>query len=78
MLDFSSFGPRFFVSHNLGTDRKQTRFPRSKCKRIRRKWSKMERNWVTTMKRVIMRVGNDYVCDPLTYATLNRLSGASI
>ena len=43
-----SFGYDVIVDKALGQNREQVRFPRSKRKRIRKKWRKDPRNWRTT------------------------------
>ena len=45
--------------------REQYRFPRSKKKRIRKKWRRNERNWHTVPQRRIYRVGNCIYAHPV-------------
>ena len=62
------------VSHNLNDrEHRQVRFPRSKRRRIRKKWSKNPRNWRTTIKPVSYVLGaRTLVCNPVAYAALQR------
>lgn len=48
----------------------QYRFPRSKKRRIRRKWAKDLRNWKTEVKPVMYQMGNRIICSPTAYAQL--------
>lgn len=58
------------VSDLLGVERVQTRFPRTKRKRVRRKWEKDPRNWTTRHTKLMYRVGNTIVCSPTAYPDL--------
>lgn len=50
---------------------KQVRFPRSKRKRIRRKWKKDRRNWISISKPGIWQLSNgSIIMDPLSYLKL--------
>lgn len=51
-------------------ERKQFRFPKSKKKRIRAKWSKREENYKYIPK--IYRVGNTIYCHPYYYEKLKK------
>lgn len=90
MIPAFGFGPTIIVNDDLFTTvaRTQVRFPRSKSKRIRRKWAKQERNWRTTRTVTpgLYRVGPMptvfggmtepyYVCDSGSYAKLQASIG---
>lgn len=66
------YGARIIVSDLASPkESKQVRFPRSKRKRIRRKWEKDRRNWVTTSKPGIWKLADgSFVMDPASYAKL--------
>jgi hypothetical protein len=53
------------IDDSLGVEwsRKQVRFPRSKKKRIQKKWAKDPNNWkpLLVVRSVAFRVGNDYM-----------------
>ncbi len=53
------------IDDNLGVEwsRKQVRFPRSKKKRIQKKWAKDSTNWkpLVVVRPVAFRVGNSYM-----------------
>ena len=76
--DFATFGTPIVVSRLLGTTRTQVRFPRSKCRRIRRKWAKDPRNWRESWVRACYRFGDTIVCDPITYAELASLTSPAV
>jgi hypothetical protein len=58
-------------------DRKQVRFPRSKGKRIRKKWAKDPRNWHTTYKRQAYAIGGKLYCDPETAEALKKMPASA-
>lgn len=87
MISAFNFGPNIVIDDRLFTTitRAQIRFPRSKSKRIRRKWAKQERNWRTTRTLTpgMYQVGPSpglfggmtapyFVCDSTTYERLAR------
>jgi hypothetical protein len=53
MIDL--FGLRVYLTETM-SDRVQKRFPRSKRKRIRRKWAKQQNNYVSVPRKDILRV----------------------
>ena len=59
----------FISSANL-TKRVQYRFPKSKRRRIRKKWSKDSKNWRTIPDDKIYLMGNKAICHPLTLRKL--------
>ncbi len=59
----------FISSANL-TKRFQYRFPKSKRRRIRKKWQKDPKNWRTVPDDMIYLMGNRAICHP---ATLEKL-----
>ena len=67
---FSRFSGVNIYIHDFGSDRVQYRRPRSKKRRIRRKWAADPRNWRTTPIRGAYRMGDRFIVDPLTYAEL--------
>jgi len=62
-------GLPIIVSANA-CERKQFRFPRTKKRRVRAKWSKRERNFKYIPK--AFWVGNQIICHPSIYAQLRR------
>ena len=61
------------VSRDLGhLERYQFRFPRSKRKRIQRKWAKDPRNWRTRHVPKVYNMGGRFVMDPISYRNLQR------
>ena len=65
-------GPTIIVSKFAGSsETKQTRFPRSKRKRIRRKWAKDRRNYTTvSLPGICQLPDGTFVMDPVSYAKL--------
>lgn len=62
-------GPRLQLVESflmVETNGRQVRFPRSKKRRIRRKWAKDRRNWVfeTEPMEAVLRIGNRLVMHP--------------
>lgn len=51
---------------------KQTRFPRSKRKRIRKKWAKDKRNW--TLKPAAYMLHGELHCHPDIYRQLSKVA----
>ena len=49
----------------------QVRFPRSKKRRIRKKWSKCARNFRSVHEPSFYRIGNRLICGPRSLAVLN-------
>lgn len=68
MITFSSLGLHVLVNPNLPPD-KQFRFPRSKKKRIRRKWAKDKRN-IRRGEDVAFRFGDKLMVSPAMYNAL--------
>lgn len=67
-------GVDIVVSHDLGhIEHYQFRFPRSKRKRIRRKWAKNPRNWMTRHVPKVFQIGNRFVMDPVSYANFQKM-----
>lgn len=74
---FGSFGGVRIVLSDLlpgGREFKQVRFPKSKKKRIRKKWAKNKRrNWRSVeSKPVIMEVGGTFYCNRVAYRQLKK------
>lgn len=65
--------------HDFGCDRVQVRFPRSKKRRIRKKWAKRSCNWVSKPIRGCYQLAATalthacIICDRLTYQELQRM-----
>jgi hypothetical protein len=60
----------FISSANL-TKRVQYRFPKSKRRRVRKKWKNDPKNWRTMPDDKIYIMGNRAICHPLTLRKLN-------
>jgi hypothetical protein len=62
------------IDDSLGVEwsRKQVRFPRSKKKRIQKKWAKDPNNWkpLLVVRSVAFRVGNSMVMNSLAWQRL--------
>lgn len=72
----SFFGVPIFINNELGIEhhRKQFRFPRSKKKRIRKKWSKQNKNfrsW-TTQKATAYKVNGSFVMNSKAFHELKK------
>lgn len=52
------------------TDRKQVRFPKSKRRRIQKKWSKRECNWKVTQIPQAYKTPRGFIMHPLLYSNL--------
>ena len=66
-----------FVSEPLLVDRKQVRFPRSKKRRMRKKWAKDVKNWRSEPSETFYRMGNVVYAHPAMIERLRReLDGA--
>jgi hypothetical protein len=52
----------------------QTRFPRSKRRRIRKKWRKDLKNWSHVPDPQAFRLAGKVVCNPSMYANLKALT----
>ena len=64
-------GVPIFCDHYMPTHRwQQVRFPRSRSRRIRRKWERDMRNWREVPAARILRFGDWMVTDSLTYAKI--------
>ena len=69
----SLFGMKVILSeYACEFDRKQVRFPRSKKKRIRKKWAGQDKNFVRTIKPVVYKTKDAFIMHPQVYATLQR------
>jgi len=55
---------------DLGYESRQVRFPKSRRRRIRKKWRKDPRNWRAFPVRACYRMGDRFVCDFATYADI--------
>ena len=53
-----------FIACNYMADWKQFRFPRSKKRRIKKKWRKNARNFRMVPQKKIFRVGNSFYAHP--------------
>ena len=54
------------------TERIQTKFPRSKKRRIRKKWSKNQKNWTTRPVDKVYQMGNTLIMHPEIFERLRR------
>jgi hypothetical protein len=64
-------GPEIVVTEMCGKEAKQVRLPRSKRRRIQKKWRADRRNWSTpSWKPFCAQVGGRIICDPATYAKI--------
>lgn len=52
------------VESILAVDRRQVRFPRTKKRRIQKKWQKQERNWRSTPAAFLLE-GHTLYCHPV-------------
>ena len=52
------------VTSPIMVDRFQFRFPRSKKRRIRKKWSKRYENYKTAPKEEVFIIGDSIICHP--------------
>lgn len=66
---------RFHVTKNLPEEYQQIRFPRSKKKRIRKKWRKDKQYWGMGPYRTYMMVGADLYVHPDTLQKIKRRFG---
>ena len=64
----SMTGVEIVVSEQLGRRLIQVRFPRSKKRRIRKKWARRRENWAWVYIPRIWRVGDTIYMDPQSYA----------
>jgi len=64
-------GIKVFVDPHL-QDRIQFRFPRSKKKRIRKKWAKQERNYKRIPSKSIYKIGDAIYVHPILYEQLKK------
>lgn len=70
-------GLKIITSEHAQTwHREQVRFPRSKKARIRRKWSKQEKNFRSGMQPSCFRMGDNLICHPSIAAQLQREFGS--
>lgn len=75
------YGLQLFEDPNMpdGCELRQVRFPRSKKRRIRKKWSKRDRNWkrVPVGEPPIYHIGNNIVAHPrVMRLVVDALSGS--
>ena len=56
------------------TERKQIKFPKSKKVRIRKKWFKNPKNWITVAKDVFYVWGNTIILNPKHYNELLKIA----
>lgn len=70
-MTFTFSGLRI-VESVLLCDRKQVKFPRSKKRRIRRKWAKRDSNFIELPKREILKYGDTLVCHPMIAAEVRK------
>ena len=68
----SLFGVNIHVTDLLPKEWKQVRFPKSKRKRIRKKWRKDRGNWAMVETVAMMVVNGQHWVSPKMYATLQR------
>ena len=68
----SLFGVDIHVTDMLPKEWKQVRFPKSKRKRIRKKWRKDSRNWAMVETVAMMVVNGQHYVSPKIFATLQR------
>lgn len=55
------------------SERKQIRFPRSRARRIQKKWRKRESNFRHVPRTEIYKVGDKLIMHPETYECIKRL-----
>lgn len=74
------YGTRVYVSEHVPdkTERKQVRFPKSRKRRIRRKWAKNPRNWREKQVPLSWRtIGGDVICNQAFMAELRAFCAPS-
>lgn len=64
-------GPRFIADPAL-TEYKQVRFPKSKRKRIQKKWRKCLSNYAHVPSEAVYQVGFDVIAHPTTLYRIRR------
>lgn len=68
----SLLGSLKIVESNFMYNRVQVRFPRSKSKRIRRKWAKRESSYKNIPIRDVYVMGDKMICSPEVAVTIRR------
>lgn len=71
-VESAFYGLKIIVSELASPkEMKQIRFPKSKRKRIRKKWAKVQRNWIPTWKPAVWQLHDGtFVMDPGSYSRL--------
>lgn len=64
-------GLNVITDHRM-VERKQVRFPRTKKRRIRRKWAKRPENYKEFPLKTVYQVGNDLIMHPAMFAELQK------
>lgn len=72
--NFGMFGIEM-VPNSLLADRRQTRFPKSKSRRIRRKWTKRQSNWSMVPRMSYYMMGNQLIAHPSMIEKILRAIG---
>jgi len=63
--DYNSFGGFQIIESQSMTETYQFRFPRSKKKRIKKKWQKRPNNFKTRPRKDFLLYGNHMICHPV-------------
>lgn len=71
---FGVFGIEL-VPNDLLADRRQTRFPKSKSRRIRRKWTKRQSNWSMVPRMSYYMMGNQLIAHLVMIEKIRRAIG---
>ena len=66
------FGDFQIIESQSMTETYQFRFPRSKKKRIKKKWQKRPNNFKTRPRKDFLLYGNYVICNPIMAAKLRR------
>ena len=67
--------PSRVVSSPLLTVPKQVRFPKSKSKRIRKKWAKRSENFIPIADKTVYKIGGQYTMHPSVMLALKKQLG---
>jgi len=68
--DYFSGIPVFLSAYLGGFDMKQTRFPKSRRKRIRKKWRKDRQNWTAIARPEVVMINGTMYCSAEAYANI--------
>lgn len=72
--NYGQFGGFQIIESQSMTETYQFRFPRSKKKRIKKKWQKRPINFKTRPRKDFLLYGDYVICNPIMAAKLRRLS----